>query len=321
MKKLRICFTGGGTGGHIYPALTIYQMLKKHEMVESAIYLGNKDKAEGTIIPKTDIPFRHIASSPFAGTSHYNKILCFLLLLKGMGQSLWELIVFRPHLIIATGGYVSAPVVFSAFFLKPFLKCRIIIQEQNVVPGIFNKFASIFADLVLVSFKESAFYLWSNRCFFSGYPLRDDYLIRADTAEIRHRLNIPTGKLIVLSYGGSMGAKTINEIFPAIVTNLASRDSVYLVHVAGMSKRPYNAYYQTIQAVQEQAGKFINTGQSILIKPGEREDWGRILEYCHDLYDYQIIADIIITRAGAGAVAELSALGKPAILIRSESVV
>ncbi|MBP7460655.1 MAG: UDP-N-acetylglucosamine--N-acetylmuramyl-(pentapeptide) pyrophosphoryl-undecaprenol N-acetylglucosamine transferase [Candidatus Delongbacteria bacterium] len=315
MKKLRICFTGGGTGGHIYPALTLYQILKKNHRVESAIYLGNRDKAEGTIIPKTEIPLKHIASTPFAGTSLQRKIIYFLLLLRGMQQSLWNLIRYRPHLIIATGGYVSAPVVFSAFFLKPFIKCRIIIQEQNVVPGVFNKFASIFADLVLVSFKESAFYLWSNRCFFSGYPLRDIYLTPRNPEEIRRRLGIPPHRKVVLSYGGSMGARTINEVFPTMVRQLATRNDLYLVHITGMSKHPYNAYYQTMMGLKEQAAEWVDIDTARLIKPGEEGEWGRILEYSHDLYDYQTLADIILTRAGAGAVAELSALGKPTILI------
>ncbi len=314
-RKLRICFTGGGTGGHIYPALTIYQILKEAGLVEECLYLGNQDKAEGVIIPKTEIPLLHISSAPFAGVSHSRRLLFFYVLIKGVFKAIYHLFRFRPHVIVATGGYVSAPVVFAAFFLKPLLKIRIVIQEQNVVPGIFNKFASLFADLVLVSFRESAYYLWSTRCVYSGYPLRPAYCESWDENELRQKLQIPPKKLVILSYGGSMGARSINRLIPLIVKFLAKRDDIYLVHITGMSKDNYKAFEQTMMELRSQIPDYIDTHCNQFVKPDSGQVWGQVFEYRHDLIQYQQLADIILTRAGAGAVAELAALKKAAILI------
>ncbi len=310
-KKFRLLLTGGGSGGHIYPALAIYDILKRHDLIEDVLYVGNKDKLEGSIVPQKGIPFYSLKSVPFAGVSNKRRFVSFFLMFNSFIKALVLIFRFKPDIVIATGGYVSAPLVFAAFFCKIFFNIKIVLQEQNLVPGIFNKFASIFTDVVFVSFHDSTFFLWSNKCVYTGYIFRSDYNRKVNLAEIKNKYNIPIEKNIILSYGGSLGAKSINDMIHNVYYNLLKED-LFFIHISGKNREQYKPFDEVISNFEALGFKFSQADNKVYYND---KYCGLIFDYCNELFKIQSIADIIITRAGAGAIAELAFLGKPSILI------
>jgi len=314
--RQRVLLTGGGTGGHVYPALAIAAMAQQHDMVSELLYLGVKGKAEEEIVPRADIKLKFIASAPWAGGSVLTKARALATIAHGIMQSLLELVRFRPHLVIATGGYVSAPVIVAATLLKPFLKIKIVVDEQNLVPGTLNKLASLLADVVLVSFYETAFFIWSKCCVHTGYPVREVYrLPPPDPAQLRRRLDIPAEAFVIVVSGGSMGARSINRALAAAVPHLSTIPQCLIIHSTGLMRTPdYNAVEDTKALMTNHLGSRYDPESMVAVTQDGRVVY-RGYEYLHDLDQYQRCADMIICRAGAGSLAEVLALGAAAIVI------
>ena len=315
-EEVRVVLTGGGTGGHVYPCLALYEMLRRRGVVGEALYLGVRGRAEEEIVPRHGIPLQFIPSAPFAGGSWLGKLRALASVMRGALSSLAWLLRFRPRLVLAAGGYVSAPVIVAAFALKPFLRLRIVIDEQNLVPGLLNQFASLFADLVLVSFKETAYFIWNNRCVDTGYPVRREYLEQGeDPAALRRRLGLPADAFVVVVAGGSMGARSINRALVAALERLAAVDRLYIVHSVGLqASLDYDAVGDTARGIHQVLGERFDAAELV----ARRED-GRVFyrghRYLDDLYDYQRAADLLVCRAGAGSLSEVLALGRAALLI------
>jgi len=316
-KKLRLVLTGGGTGGHVYPALAIHDMLDRADMVEDILFLGTRGRAEERIVPKRGLNIRYIASAPFAGGSLPAKVRTLLTIARGTIQAAFQLIRFKPDTVIATGGYVSAPVVLASYLLRPFLGLDIVAEEQNVVPGILNKVASLLADVVLVSFRETSYFLWSNRCVFSGYPVRPEYLeTPADRKKLKQELGLPEDCFLILVTGGSLGARSINHAIAATLDRMAGEiPDLQIIHAVGMMETPeYNSWEDTKNRLRETLGSRFDQEKATAVTTDGREFY-RGYRYLHDFIRYQQAADMIMTRAGAGALSEVMALGRAAVVI------
>ena len=314
--RMRVVLTGGGTGGHVYPALAIGRMLDRAGMVEELLYVGVAGRAEEAIVPRQRLRLETVASAPWAGGSPLARVRALLTLARGTLQSVIILARFRPHLVVATGGYASAPTVAAAFLLKPALKLRIVVEEQNLVPGVLNKVASLLADVVLVSFRESAYFIWSNRCVFTGYPVREAYLeANGDTMATRHHWGVPDDGFLVVVCGGSMGARSLNRSLVTALPDILAIPGVVVVHVIGMMRTPsYDALGDTIGRLSKVLGEAFDRDGLIGRDPSGRVAYHG-LEYTHDFVELQRAADLIISRAGAGALAEVAALGKASLLV------
>lgn len=315
-RKCRVVLTGGGTGGHVYPALAIYRTLLERNMVSEVRYYGVKGRAEDEIVPRYNIPLIHVPSAPIAGGSRLRQLSGGLTILKGTIIALGRMIRYKPHLVVAAGGYVAAPVVFAAFILKPFLKLKIVINEQNLVPGLLNKVASLMADVVLVNFRESAYFMWSNRCVYTGYPVRDDYLKTSpDPGALRKDLGIPDDAFLVVVAGGSMGARAINRSLSQALPRLAESEKLYIVHSTGLSRTAtYDAWSDTADRIALHMQERFDRETGTAIRP-DGTVWYEAHPYLHNLFDYQRAADLLVCRAGAGSLAEGLALAKPLLLI------
>jgi UDP-N-acetylglucosamine--N-acetylmuramyl-(pentapeptide) pyrophosphoryl-undecaprenol N-acetylglucosamine transferase len=313
--KKRIILTGGGTGGHVYPSLAIYNILKKKNYTSEVLYLGIKGRAEEIIVPKHKIKIEYIKSSPFAGGSFIGKIKSLFIIMQGVFISIKKILKFRPHIIVATGGYVSAPVVMAGFILKPFLKLKIIVEEQNLVPGMLNKAASLLSDIVLVNCRETAYFIWSNRCIHAGYPVRKEYVEDYDKKEIRKKLGIPNNKFMVLVTGGSLGARSINRLFGESLKDFSRWDNIFIVHSIGLAENDcYNAFEDTKNILKQNLKKQFNEEEFIAYnKKGKVFYKG--YKFLHNIVDYQKAADMIVSRGGAGGIAEIAALSKPSVII------
>ncbi len=314
-KSIKVLLTGGGTAGHVIPCLAVYNILKKHFQVEDSLYLGLKGKAEEVIVPKHNIRLAFIKSSPFAGKSGLAKFKALASIFLGVLQSAGKIIRFKPDLIVGAGGYVSAPVVVAGFLLKPFLNYKIVLDEQNLVPGLLNKVASLFADTVFVNFRESSYFIWSNKCVYTGYPVRSQYLEQYDRDSYKEKLGFSKDKKLVLITGGSLGARTINRLVASSIEDLSRLEDTVIIHSIGLnSSKQYNAFEDTVKLL-EKSGFEIEKGDSEIRLYAE----GRLFyigrKFIDDIFNYQKAADIIVSRAGAGAISEILALAKPSILI------
>ena len=309
--KKRVILTGGGTGGHVYPSLSIYNILKKEDFVGDVLYIGIRGRAEEKILKKRkDIKLEFITSSPFSG----NKVKVLIKIIKGTLQAGVKILKFKPHLIVATGGYVSAPVVFAGFLLKPFLKLKIVIEEQNFVPGLLNKVASLMADVVLVNYRETSYFIWSNRCVLCGYPLREDYYKEYNQSGMKKKLGIPEEKFFILITGGSLGSRSINRVVANSMKELMKNGKLYVYHSLGLAEsEEYDSYKDTKAILKNELGKdFDDKNFEVKTKDGF---YYKGTKYIHDIVNYQKAADLIISRAGAGAISEIAALRKPSVLV------
>lgn len=294
---MRVIMTGGGTGGHIYPAIAIADKIKEKHPRSEILFVGTKRGLESTIVPKSGYKIRFITVSGFSRKNLLKNVKTGFDLLRGTLQAKKIIREFRPDVVIGTGGYVSAPVVREA------AKKEILtyIHEQNAFPGVTNKFLEKYADRVFVAFPEAQEYFkYRKKIIVSGNPVREAFR-RADREKAREHLSIPHDAFVILSFGGSRGAKRINEAVLPLIDFVADQKDAYIVLATG------SRYYGEVQAKLK--------GKNI-----EGRDDVSLLEYIDDMPSYLAAADLVISRSGALTVSEIVACGKAAILIPSPNV-
>ncbi|NOZ87081.1 MAG: UDP-N-acetylglucosamine--N-acetylmuramyl-(pentapeptide) pyrophosphoryl-undecaprenol N-acetylglucosamine transferase, partial [Deltaproteobacteria bacterium] len=308
--KLRFLLTGGGTGGHVTPALAIADELRARHQDAGFLYVGMKGKAEEELVENAGYKLTFVRSKGYPGASNPFSLIVFLFSLGlGILKAACILFRFRPTVIIATGGYVAAPIVLAAGFLRSLglLRSTIFIHEQNVVPGKLNLLAARFADRVGVSFPESLDFIDPAKSVYVGYPVRK-LAMGKDRAAARKKLGIPGGAKVVLAFGGSQGARTINRAVVDALPYLLQRNDIFIIHGTGksLSGSSYNGA-NDVQQKLENLGDF----------PAKEKMAGRYIrkEFFHNIGDYYAACDLVICRAGAGTLTEISACGLPAIII------
>ncbi|MDR1604568.1 MAG: undecaprenyldiphospho-muramoylpentapeptide beta-N-acetylglucosaminyltransferase [Gracilibacteraceae bacterium] len=285
---MRVIVTGGGTGGHIYPALAIADGLAGRGA--KILYVGTRAGMEARIVPAAGREFRGISGRGLPRT-----LSPALLRAAGAaGKALWEtkriLRDFAPDLVVGTGGYVSGPVVLgAAFFGIPTA-----IHEQNALPGLTNQILGRVVRAVLLTFPESAAYYRRPRTYVTGLPVRPAFgaLTRAAGAAA---FGLDPERPIWLVAGGSRGALSLNRALLALLPRLAARPDLQLLWATGREN------YAPVLAEMAAAG--------IETAPG----W-RLTPYLDDMPAALAAADFCLTRAGASTLAELAAAGQPAIL-------
>ena len=306
--KKRILLTGGGTAGHVNPALAIGSVLAETET--HFLYVGVRGKAEEEVVPREGIPIRYVRASGFPSRISLDLARFCVNLLAGTIQSIFILGSFRPGIIIGTGGYVSAPVIIAASILRKLglTRARVFIHEQNAVPGKLNRLMGRFADAVLVTFPETLSY-FPGRSVWVGYPLRKR-ICRISRAEALRRLDfkIPDGRKVVLVFGGSQGSRTINRaLVDALKHLLPYRESLFVIHGVGLLKSAeYNSMADTEARLhQTYSGEQLKSIEGFyLYRP-----------FFHDIELLYALSDLVIARGGAGSLNEISALGLPALII------
>jgi len=298
-----VLFCGGGTGGHVYPNVAIAQTLRRELPKARLLYLGTASGAEARIVPslRQPIPFETIMARGFPLTLRsLGTLWSLIILVLGFVQSLFRIRRFKPDLLVATGGYVSAPVILAAAALR----VPIFIHEQNAVPGRLNRLMGRLARRVGVTFPSTLAFFPPQRGVQTGYPVRQDLSLPPDRDLLRQRLNIPPHQKVVFLFGGSGGAKTINHaVVEALPTLLADpRITVILATGRGYG-RSYPAY-ETVQKHLAACGFPVDIPGRLIIR-----------EYFNNIEEIYAISDLVVSRAGAGAIKEIQHLGLPAILI------
>lgn len=290
MAALRIIFAGGGTGGHLFPAIAIAEEFRFVRPDAEILFVGTKDKIEAKIVPQCGFKFQPIWVSGFHRKQLLKNVLLPIKVIIAMMQSVLLIKKFQPDIVIGTGGYASGPVVLAAAFMN----VPTVIHEQNSYPGVTTRLLAKLVNQVHVTFETTKRYLSNAKSIVvSGNPTRRA-LENVNTASAYEYFGFPKHekKKTLLVFGGSLGARTINT---AMINNLEE-----------LLKREVRIIWQTgkddFERVKQSCSNFPLT--SLWIQPFiERMD-----------YAYAI-SDLVVCRAGATTIAEITRLGMATILI------
>lgn len=300
----RYVITGGGTGGHVYPAIAIADEIRRRDPTAKFLYVGVRGKSEASIVPRRGYPLRFVYSTGWPGGRDPFKLGLFAITLAaGILKAALILMVFRPRLIIGTGGYVSAPIMLAALGLRRLhlLRARTFVHEQNTFPGRLNLLIGRLVDRVGVSFPETLRY-FPGKGVYVGYPVRRE-MAEVDREDALKALGIPAGKKVVFAFGGSQGARTINRAVVEALPQLLGRDDIFVIHGTG-ANRPGG--YQAAADTERQLRRI-----EIPL------DMGRYLrqDYFHNIEQIYAVADLVICRAGAGTLTEICARGLTSVVL------
>ena len=302
---MKYLLTGGGTGGHVYPALAIADEIKRRQPDAEFLYVGRRDKLEAWVVPERDYPIRFVRARAFPRSKSIGALLSFALaLFCGMVQSALILLRFRPHIIIGTGGYVSAPILFAHGLLSKIAlsRSRVFLYEPNAHPGMLNQVAGRLAHRVGIAFEQAGRWFDMKRIAVVGYPVRSEFLV-LDKKDARRQLDLADSEQVVLVFGGSGGAKVINEALVEALPQLADRSGLTIVHITGRyAGADYDAVRDTRQAVEK-------------LQLSDKALHYRAVEYMGDIHLAYAAADLVVCRGGAGTLTELGVAGKPALIV------
>lgn len=292
---MRVIVSGGGTGGHINPAIAIAKYIMETEPDSEILYVGTEHGLEKKLVPAQNIPIRYIDVYGFKRSLSPKNIYVAAKAVAGVAQGKKLLREFQPDVVIGTGGYVCGPLLYAATQLK----IPTLIHEQNVFPGVTVKWLADRVDVVATSFDTTKSYLRkSRRIVLTGNPVRAD-LLKMTPFEARIRFKLDN-RPVVLFMGGSLGAASINNALCDIVKRqLADQYNI----LASTGERNYEHVMETIGMSAEELPKNI-----------------QIMPYIYNTDVAFAAADIIVCRTGAVTVSELAASGKPAIVVPSPNV-
>lgn len=294
MKKFKILISGGGTGGHIFPALAIAKSIEKIVSDVDFLFVGANDRMEMEKIPNEGYKIIGLWVSGLQRGLYTKNLLFPIKLLHSLFKAKKIIKEFSPDLVIGTGGYASAPLLYVA--AKRGIPS--LIQEQNSYPGLTNKFLSKFVNKICVAYDNMEIFFPSNKIMITGNPIREDILDFANKREEGQKLfKVDISKPTVLVVGGSLGALTINNAIKENINNL---------------------YHMGLNLIWQTGTSYENQAQQCIIDLSVKGM--NAYTFIKDMGKAYATADVIISRAGAIAISELCCVGKPLILIPSPNV-
>ncbi len=296
---MRVLMTGGGTGGHVYPALAIAEIIKMNIPNAEIAFVGTKKGIENKLVPKEGYPLYHVEIQGISRSLSPKNIKTAYLILTSPKKAKKIIEEFRPDIVIGTGGYVSWPLLRAASEMG----IPSMVHESNAFAGLAVKQVQKHVDVILTSFKETEEQLkYKEKIVNVGNPLRLKYSLM-EKSEARKKLGIPEStRLTVLSFGGSLGAAAINKTALSVMKSV-DRNHSDIFHLHASGSRYFESFKNTL-AEQGLDGK-----ENI-----------KVSDYIYDMPLYMAAADVVICRAGAMTLAELAMIGKSAILIPSPNV-
>ena len=286
-RKYKIIISGGGTGGHIFPAIAIAQALQKKINVLEILFIGAKGRMEMTKVPESGYPIKGLWISGLQRNLTIKNFLFPIKLISSIYKAKKIIKEFKPDAVIGVGGYASGPTLWVASRKK----IPTAIQEQNSFPGITNKLLAKSVDKIFVAYSEMEKFFPAEKIIFSGNPIRKETIItKGKKAKALKYFNLSENKKTVLVIGGSQGAKAINESIDNKL-NLFSENNLQLIW---------------------QTGKFYF--EKAKLSAGEKKGI-KVTEFITKMDYAYACADIVISRAGAIAISELCAVGKPTVFV------
>jgi UDP-N-acetylglucosamine--N-acetylmuramyl-(pentapeptide) pyrophosphoryl-undecaprenol N-acetylglucosamine transferase len=288
---MRIVLTGGGTGGHLFPLIAVAAKIKEKNPEVEFLFIGPDGKMEKEIMGATGVRMKKIVAGK---RRRYFSPLNFLDFFKtpiGVLQSLWHLLVFMPDAVFGKGGYGSFPVVLAAWAYR----IPVLIHESDSRPGTANIVMSKFAKRVAIGYAEAEKYFPSGQAVLTGNPVRSD-INQGNAENARQTFHLLSSKKVIFIEGGSQGAKNINDKILNILPELLRK--YQLIHQTGE---------KNFDEVKRHAGE-------LGTKAGY-EGYHPVAFYGDEIKDILAVADLVISRAGAGSISEIAACGKASILI------
>ena len=306
-RPLTYLFTGGGTGGHVYPGLAIADEVRARNPDARIVYVGARGRMEASLVPKRGYPI-HLVHARGLPSGRRPLALLRFAISTGFGvlQSLFHLSRHRPRMIVATGGYASSPVLLAHWILKSLRLSgarRCFVHEQNVVPGKVNRLAGRIADRIGVSFEASLRYFPPEKTTWAGYPVRREIgAVSRDAA--RASQGLPDDARVVFAFGASSGARSINRAVIDALPRLLARPDIHVIHVIGQTRSPdYDAEADSRNRLER-----IGLAGELLSRYHQTD-------YSHDIEKLYAASDLVIGRASAGVVTEIGICGIPSILV------
>ena len=288
---MRLVLTGGGTGGHVYPAIAIAQAFANEPAFAplDVTFIGTRDGFEASIVPKAAIPIAFVHAAPLLRSFSFALVRTVVDNLRGFFEALAVLHRARPDVLIATGGYVAFPVVAAlrAVRLIGRSHARIALLEPNAVAGLTNRVLAPLVDEIWYAIAPAR---GAADAFVTGTPVRESMRAPVSQRDARDRLGLPAEATIVVAMGGSQGARSINDAIASFVE-------------AGL---PPNYHVLVIAGARDLAA----LSQRLADRPG-----ATVLGYLDDPRDAYAAADIVVARSGASTLGELTATKTPALLI------
>ena len=300
---MKVLFACGGTAGHINPAIAVAQRLQALDPSTEVLFVGTPDRMESELVPRAGYAFESVKVSSFsrslsaAGLKHNIAAAKDALTSTRAAKKIVR--AFQPDIAVGTGGYVCYPVLKAAAQLN----VPTLVHESNAVPGLTTKMLLPDVDRILVGFEESRqHYGDPTRVFVTGTPVRTGFS-DCTKDEAKRRLGLPVDQKLVVSLWGSLGARIMNEKITDMIALAGETPGFRLIHSAGKSG------YDTVAKKLQETCAFDLAASGYDVRP-----------YIYDMPLVMAAADLVLCRAGASTLAELTYLGKPAILVPSPYV-
>lgn len=288
-NRFKFLFAGGGTGGHLFPAVAVAEKIKAILPEADILFVGAKTRIEGRFVPKLGFKFKPIWIKGFSRRISMDNLLFPLKLIVSLVQSVIINLKFRPSVAIGTGGYVAGPAIWGSSLVG----AKIILIEQNSYPGVTTKLLQNYADEIHLSYEDSKKYFRNERkLYMTGNPVREN-LVRTKKSDALQKFRFNPQRKTLLILGGSLGASSINSVVASNLKNLTELE-IQVIWQTGI------AYYEKQKNLSSE------------------KVW--ISAFIENMNDAYSACDLVLARAGATSIAEILFLGVPAILVPSPNV-
>jgi UDP-N-acetylglucosamine--N-acetylmuramyl-(pentapeptide) pyrophosphoryl-undecaprenol N-acetylglucosamine transferase len=285
---MKVLIAGGGTGGHVYPGIAVAEELRRIRPDAEVLFVGGRRGVEAQAVPESGFRIRFVQTRGLPRRAWWRWPGAVLTNLIGFFQALVLVALERPSVVLGTGGYVSGPVSLAAVLLRR----PLILQEQNSIPGLANRWLARVADEVHLSFTEArAYFARKDNLKVTGNPVRS-YILGGDRATAIAEFGLTDGRPTVFVFGGSRGAHRINEASIEAMRRLSGRVDVQFILQTG--RDDFDWAKQAVETEQLPA---------------------RVLPYLRQIHLAYAVADLVVCRSGAMTLAEIAACGTPAILV------
>ena len=302
-RSKRVLFTCGGTAGHVNPAIALAQLMAEHDPKTVFLFVGAERGLEKDLVPKAGYAFRTVHISSFHRSFKPREIRHNLIslgnLVRSPGEARRILRDFQPDVVIGTGGYASFPLV------KQAAKAGIptAVHESNMVPGLTTEMLEPFADRIMVGFEACRqHYRHPEKVVVTGTPVREDFFALT-REQAKARLGVDDGRPLIVSFWGSLGAAGMNRQMVEFLALEAAKEPFHHIHAAGGGNR------EVLVGSLRERGVDLEAHPSLDLR-----------EYIYDMAVVLRAADLVICRAGASTISELTALGVPALMVPSPYV-
>ena len=299
----RVIFTCGGTAGHVNPAIALAQLMTEKNPDTSFLFVGAERGLEKDLVPKAGYDFRtvHISSfhRSFKPKEIQHNLVSVYNLMRAPREARAILEEFRPDVVIGTGGYASFPMVKAA--AKAGIPTAV--HESNMVPGLTTEMLEPFADRIMVGFEACRqHYKHPEKVIVTGTPVRGDFF-KMTKEEAKRQLGVDDGRPLIVSFWGSLGASGMNRQMADFLALEAAKEPFHHIHGAGASG------YPMVRDLLREKGVDLEAHPALQLR-----------EYIYDMAPVMRAADLVICRAGASTISELTALGVPALIVPSPYV-